>query len=290
MRVLIGDLNTGYLLGDKDSKIQMTAIHGLETPPIRNSSGDWSGKDGGYMSYQLYSAREITIEGFYLDEEFMCTPGTYSERMKFFNFLIIRKLFPIYFEFDNGLIFYTEGYLTDVKSDLENSNYGEYMITFYCPDNQLKRCERLGDKNSIWYQYVIYNNPFELGAGHLVPEYLPVLFKEGKSSSIINYIGGDESWPVFTINGPLTAPITLSNVVQEKYICLLRDVAEGEVLKIDMKNKLVTVNGVSATIDIEETSEWWNLQNGTNNILLTSGSITDRASGNIQWTINYQGV
>lgn len=290
MRILIGDLATGYILGERDSKFQITSIHGLETPPIRNSLGDWSGKDGGYMSYQLYSGREISIEGFYVDDEYVCTPGVLSERMKFFNFLRIRKLFPIYIELNNDLVFFTEGYLTDVKSDFEKSNYGEYMITFYCPDNFLKKCERFGDKNSTFYTYVIYNNPFELGAGHLVPEDLPVLFKEGKSSSIVNYVGGDDSWPTFTINGPLTAPITLTNLVQNKYICLLKDVKEGQTLKIDMKNKVVTINGVSATLYIDETSSWWSLQQGMNDVLLTSGNITDRASGNLQWTINYQGI
>ncbi|MBQ9160889.1 MAG: phage tail family protein [Methanobrevibacter sp.] len=287
MRVMIGTTAENYILGE--GKVQLQSIQGLDSPPIRNNAGNWSGQDGGYMSAQLYAAREITIHGFYIDDEISCV-GKKSVRSEFLNFLRIRKLYPLFFELNNGEIFYTDAYLEDIKCDLENVGYGEYQITFYCPDSALKKAERMGDVNSSIYSALIYNNPFEMGAGHLVPETLKVLFREGQSSTEINYVGSEDSWPTITMNGVVTAPITFTNVTTGQYITLLRDVPADSVLKVDMKTKQVTIDGKSATLYVDETSEWWKLSAGKSVILLTSGDITDTASATIQWTNNYSSI
>lgn len=287
MRVMIGTTSDHYMIGE--DKVQLQSIQGLESPPIRNNAGNWSGQDGGYMSAQLYAAREITIHGFYIDDEISCL-GKKSVRMDFLNFLRIRKLYPIFFELNNGDIFMTQGYLEEIKADLENVGYGEFQITFYCPDSPLKKAERMGDVNSSIYSALIYNNPFEMGAGHLVPEVLAVLFREGKTSTEVNYVGSEDSWPTITMNGPVTQPIAVTNLTTGKYVTLLKDVPEDSVLKIDMQNKQVTIDGKSATLYVDENSEWWRLVSGKNTILLTSGAATDTAAATMQWTYNYSSI
>ena len=129
-----------------------------------------------------------------------------------------------------------------------------------------------------------------MGAGHLVPETLKVLFREGQTSTEINYVGSEESWPTITMNGPVTSPITVTNLTTGQYVSLLRDVPRDSVLKIDMKNKQVTIDGKSATLYVDESSEWWKLVSGKNTILLTSGDTTDTASATMQWTYNYSSI
>ena len=129
-----------------------------------------------------------------------------------------------------------------------------------------------------------------MGAGHLVPEVLAVLFREGKTSTEVNYVGSEDSWPTITMNGPVTQPITVTNLTTGKYVTLLKDVPEDSVLKIDMQNKQVTIDGKSATLYVDENSEWWKLVSGKNTILLTSGAATDTAAATMQWTYNYTSI
>lgn len=135
----------------------ITNIEGLETPPYRNGTGDWSGADGGYLSSQLYSARTITISGSYIDKKATCDHS--SDTMDQFDHmarLFIRSRLPIRTKqymrifLDNGLTFYTEGYCIDLKMDYNYVGHGDYQITFYCPDPALYRGDADGSIGSEW--------------------------------------------------------------------------------------------------------------------------------------------
>jgi phage-related protein len=296
MRVLIGKyyiknnqrLLNGLLLGTSDSKIQMTEITGLECPPIRLNNGDWSGKDGGFMSAELFSGREISISGFYYDNEYPCIPGQKSIRETMVNFLKIRTIFPIFFETNNGDIYYTEGFLTAISCPYTNFNYGEYQLTFYCPSAELKVAEQFGDIDSITKRELIYRDVNT--GGHLVPEDLPVMFETGYSSSVIQYDGSMFCYPKIILNGPFSSDIVVMNYTTNKTLTIKKEIATGSIVTIDMNARQVLENGSSISLYIDENSEWWYLQPGANKIYLNSGnSDTDNISGTIEWTINEQG-
>lgn len=297
MKILIGKYYVqkgvrqinGILLGTDDSKIQMTEIDGLEFPPIRNNSGDWSGKDGGYMSAQLFSGREITIQGFYYDNEYACEGHEESIRETMINFLKIRKKFPIFIETNSGRIFYTEGFITEINCPYSHYQYGDYSITFYCPSAELKEAEQFGDVDSVTKRTVLYKDLND--GGHLVPEDLPVLFKEGHHAAMIEYTGSMNAYPRIVLTGPMTSDITVLNNTLKKYVTIKYTLQDNAEMIIDMNSRQVTVNGSSISLYIDENSEWWYLQPGNNQIYLFSGDDEhDNRTATIEWTNNYQGI
>lgn len=296
MQVLIGKYYTqnnkrllnGILMGTSDSKIQITEIDGLEAAPFRNNNGDWSGKDGGYMSAQLFSAREITIQGFYHDAEYGCGENKFSAREELINFLKIRTLFPIFFQTISGVVYYTEGYLTAISAPYTNTKYGDFQITFYCPDAEIKKAEQFGDEDSVIKRDIIYRDI--LSGGHLVPETTPVLFEQGYATSVINYSGSMPCYPKIVLSGPFTSDIILQNYSTDRTFIIKKSVALGSTLVVDMNNRQVLENGSSVSLFIDENSEWWSLQPGYNKIYLISGDENDNISCNIEWTENHQGI
>lgn len=229
-RILIGTISydaqgkrivDGIEFGNTDEEqVAVTKISGLETPPIRNNYGDWSGRDGGYMSSQLYSSRTITIQGFYWDRNYACDINSiyrnefpYSVREKLANYLQIRKKYPIFIKFMSGKVFYTSGYMIDFKMDYEFVRNGEYQITFLCPDYELSVADIYGDTESIWRHAELHK---EIFGGHLVPETVPVLFEKGQHPTVIDYQGLIPCWPTITVKGPAKNP-TFYNIATNKY-------------------------------------------------------------------------
>lgn len=296
MQVLIGKYYTqnnqrllnGIILGTSDAKIQITEIDGLEAAPFRNNYGDWSGKDGGYMSAQLFSGREITIQGFYYDSDYGCGENYKSIREKMISFLKIRTLFPLFFQTISGIVYYTQGYITAINMPYTNTKYGEYQITFYCPDFEIKLAEQFGDEDSVTRRSIIYRDI--TSGGHLVPETLPVLFEEGYATSVINYEGSANCYPKLILTGPFTSDIIVQNYSLNKSLIIKKSIEQGSIVEIDMNNRQVLENGRSISLYVDENSEWWYLQPGQNKIYLISGDDSDNVSCNIEWTANYQGI
>ena len=296
MQVLIGKYYTqnnkrllnGILLGTSDSKIQLTEIDGIESAPFRNNNGDWSGKDGGYMSAQLFSGREITFQGFYYDANYGCSSNTMSVREEIINFLKIRTLFPIFFQTISGVVYYTQGYVTAINMPYTNTKYGDFQFTFYCPETEIKLAEQFGDEDSVTKRDIIYRDI--TSGGHLVPETTPVLFEQGYATSIVNYTGSMPCYPKLILTGPFTSDIILQNYNLGKNLIIKKSISEGSVVEVDMNSRQVLENGRSISLYVDENSEWWYLQPGQNKIYLMSGGDNDNISCNIEWTVNYQGI
>lgn len=203
-----------------DEQVAITTVSGLETPPIRNNYGDWSGRDGGYMSSQLYSARQITIQGFYWDKNYACNVYSmvredfpYSVREKLANYLKIRQKYPIFIKFMSGRVLYTSGYMIDFKMDYEFVRNGEYQVTFLCPDYELSEADEYGNPDSIWHRADLHK---EIFGGHLVPETIPVLFQMGQHPTVVDYTGLIPCWPTITLKGPAKNP-TFYNSATNKF-------------------------------------------------------------------------
>lgn len=311
-RILVGTLSYDEHWGDRivdgiefgnasDEQVAISTVSGLETPPIRNNYGDWSGRDGGYMSSQLYSARRITIQGFYWDKNYACDVESevrgdfpYSVREKLANYLKIRQRYPIFIKFMSGRCMYTSGFMIDFKMDYEFVQNGSYQITFLCPNYELSVADVYGDPDSIWHRAELHK---EIFGGHLVPETLPVLFEAGRHPTIIQYDGLIPHYPTITLQGPSTNP-TFYNTAVNKYFRLGNpetpeesfSIVAGQSLTIDMRNRQALVNGKSVSMSIDPNSDWWYLAPGENKIYMLSQNGSDTPIAEIVWSVDYQGV
>lgn len=79
------------------------------------------------------------------------------------------------------------------------------------------------------------------------------------------------AYPIWKINGPATAPLTLKNGMTGKSITFNRSVASGYQLVIDMGEQTATVNGVNVISDIS--GDWVSISNG-DVLAYTTGSST----------------
>lgn len=189
----------------------ISKVEGLETPPYRNGTGDWSGTDGGYMSSQLYSAREITISGFYNDRMAWCDPDIFDNGDNFDHYarLYIRSRLPIRtlqtcrIYLDSGLTFYTEAYCTDLKMDYDKVNEGEFQITLYCPDPALYVGAGDGEVGAEWLSGTLYK---EKDVGYTMPYELPLEWSTGGRSAPVEYEGDFAYAPQIIAKGPLVNP------------------------------------------------------------------------------------
>lgn len=181
----------------------ITKVEGLETAPYRNGTGDWSGTDGGYLSSQLYSARTITISGAYIDKRFRCSMADQSsDPFDHMARLYIRSRLPIRTKqymrifLDNGLTFLCQGYCTDIKMDYVNAEYGDYQITFYCPEPALYRGDEDGTIGSEWSTSTLFK---EKTVGYVNPAKMTkthdIIWGAGGRSTPIVYTGDMEYSP-----------------------------------------------------------------------------------------------
>ena len=79
------------------------------------------------------------------------------------------------------------------------------------------------------------------------------------------------TYPIWKINGPATAPLTLKNGTTGKSITFNRSVASGYQLVVDMGEQTATANGVNVISDIS--GDWVSISNG-DVLAYTTGSST----------------
>lgn len=247
MRVKIG--STLFIGGD--SKFQLAPpVEGLDTPEIRIGDGVYAGRDGGYVSGHFYGNRTIVLNGFYIGDD--CEQST-QLRQDLFRLLRIRYRLPILVTDFNGKVFYTEGYVEDIKSNINNPVAGEFQLSLICPDPFFYEAQ---GENPKWYEY-------DLTLGETV--------------SIPNE-GTVEALPIITIQGGLTNP-TITNETTLESMSLEVETEATDTLTINMEKRLIFLNDEAINETRTLDSSWWNLIQGANAITLDAESSTEHVVG-----------
>lgn len=267
-----------------NSKFQITApLTGLTSPDIRTGDGLYAGVDGGYVSSQLYGFRDIVISGFYIGST--CEEAD-NLREKLMRSLHIRYLYPVFITTFSGKHYFTEGYITDRRSDITHPTSGVFQITIHCPDPIIYDGGDGVNADSAWFEQTIYK---EKPGGFDIEYQVPVQWVEGQMVTNIENLGTVEAYPIITIKGIIHNP-TITNLTTNEFIRLVKTTASSDTLVINMKERIITLNGVSiaSTRDIDST--WWALQPGNNKISLQSASLSDVDFGTIKYKVGYQGI
>lgn len=87
------------------------------------------------------------------------------------------------------------------------------------------------------------------------------------TTTTVTNSGWTATYPTITLNGPITNP-TFGNVTQGLYLTLTGTYTNTDNLVIDLYNKLITLNGVSARYLISS-GNWFSASSGTNQFYLT---------------------
>lgn len=245
MIIKIGDLQLG---GESRYQIE-PGIQGLDAASIRNGDGVYAGVDGAYMSSQLYGARNIVLTGFYVASS--CGEAD-TLRVNLCNVLSIRKLLPILITTFSGNMYYTEGYVSDLKADIDGARAGEFQVTLFCPDPILYKA----NENGI-----------------ILQEKTLTTTGTTTNTSITNN-GFVEVFPTFKATGYIPNFRVTNTTTNMPFRVDLTKIVAGSIVEVDMQHRLVTETVPTSTTIEDITnlrttdSRWWSLVPGVNNITI----------------------
>lgn len=238
----------GLILGSGDYQLE-PPVQGLETPEIRNGSGNYAGTDGGYFVSQLYGMRTITLKGFY--------GGCASElRRELLQRLYMRYYSPIVIEDFARDYWFTQAYVTDIKADLTSPKFGEFQITLTCPDPLLYRAES-------WQS--------------TEPVSLRTALSAGQETTILRQ-GDSIAYPRFVLAGQKT---DLEILINGERFALEGALTDTTI--IDMKTRQVYSEDGTSLADMRTTdSKWLYLGDGANTIQVNAEDLSG-----VNWAMFY---
>ena len=269
-----------FKIGATASSLINTPIIGLTIPNVRTSSGDYSGRSGGWVDGQFYSKREIVIRGVLRG----CGQTVMDELNDLQNSLPINQLLPLFIRTKYGN-YLAEVYFTNLNIKFNSFKWLEYELTLVAPEPYLYSTGDGIDPDSGWINFVIQK---AIGGGYITPYVLPVVWEAGTQPNIINNVGA-EVLPQIILNGKWTNPV-ITNLTTNKFIKLNLTSAVGDKIIIDMRERTITLNDGSILPYRDSNSDWWAIANGLNVIEVTSSSQTDTSEAIIRYREQYLGI
>lgn len=256
-------------------------VRGLVFAPIRMAEGNYSGRDGGWVSSVFTSKREIVLKGT-IDGR-SCADAA-AKLCKVLGSFRIRQLLPMYIEVDEGTTYFTEVYIApDPQLDIDSERFHEFQIALIAPDSNFYLVDP-NDPNGGWIT-VDVEEPG--GGGYPTPYVLPVVWNPSSQPTIVNNPTDQTILPQILLEGKFTNP-RITNTTTGQFIELGLTTTIGDHIEIDMKNRTVTLNGGS--ILPTKSGTWWGLLEGDNYIELQTDAEGDNKEGTIRYRPGYSGI
>lgn len=263
---MIININGLQLGGNSDLHIE-SPVEGLETPPIRTSSQDYSGADGGRVNGQYYSKRLITLTGFM---KFNDCNSHESARKNLQSHLPIRENITIEITTFAGHSYYTEARVLDIKMPYVNSVFSKFKIDLVCPDSYLYTGLELNT-----------NLPLTMGGGVIIPAIFPIILSASTTPAIVTNNGSIKAYPKIEIIGSATNPVFTKYSTGES-VSFNLNMSSADVLTIDMQKKTAILNGGSV-ISLINNKNWFYLDVGDNQILYSTSDTSNTGQATIYW-------
>ena len=259
-------------------------VQGLDQAPIRMGYGDWSGRDGGYVSSQFFSARTIVLQGFYIGET--CEEAD-DLRYQLAQSLQIRQSLPLFIESFSGKHYFAQTYIKDFKMDITAPKSGRYQITLISPDPYLYDAGDGSNPDSGWINLPVYKL---IGGGYITQYDMPVQWTPGTTPTVAVNTGDVTIFPQFKIVGKVQNP-RITNYSANKFVQVnITATSDTDEIVIDMAQRTITLNGANILAYRTDDSTWWGLEPGNNTIEFISDGPTDVNFGTLRWRTAYLGV
>ena len=250
-------------------------IQGLESAPERNTIGDYSGADGGFIGSQFYSVRNLTIPGAIISSSAVQHA---IDRQSLFNALPINTDIAVTIIMPNGQSYYLLARRTGLVAEQQAPSYSPFKFDI------VSESPYIFDNNSLSVTVAK-----KAGGGFVLPVVLPIVFAAGSGPTAINNTGAVKIYPTITVNGSAQNP-KISNLTSGEFVKINVTTASGDVLVIDMQQRTVKLNGSNILAYRDSTSSWWGLAAGNNNIEFTTDSGADTGSAVVAYRPAYVGV
>jgi hypothetical protein len=259
-------------------------IQGLSIPPLRTTSGDLSGQDGGYVGAQLYGMRLITLTGWAEADNPTAMEQT---RRDFQAALSAGGSFSMTIVTDGGNRYLVTTYLSDFTMDISgNLLLGDWKVDLIAPDPTIY--DDTGDPLTATISKAS-------SGGLLFSSTSPVfgsnfLFTPGDPNASVSNSGIVMAYPVITISGQTTSPVITNVTTNQTFELDGYTTSSDSVTVIDMHEHTVTLNGGNAFGYVSQDSEFWGLVPDVNEISFTSGSGSDASTATLTWRPGLRGI
>lgn len=269
MRVYLDDfeLNNAENLMYLDEPIE--GVSGL--PNIRSATGVNQGKDGSWVSRQLYEGRYISFQGRIFGGE----PIDVENKRRELVGVLQRKKLKLRIITYAGMEFITEVFVMANQMPINRElNIVKWKIDLLSEDP-------LFYDNSAGELLATVGKVMD--GGFDIPFDIPFNISAGGEPSVVTNSGNETVYPIITISTPATNPKLINRATNE-FMQVMTTVLEGDKLIIDMRNKTITHNGLNIYSLQRDGSTFFGLVPGVNVMEIQ----TDVGSENSKAEVRYQ--
>lgn len=267
----------GFPINDGSNGVWLTEIDGLEMPSIRTSTGNYAGRDGGFVGAQYYSARSISIQG----TAFSSSVASLETTRQTMQSALLGNSVTMNILTNAGNNYTIKANLLDFSMPIKGSLFStSYKIELLAPDPTIYSNQNAFTPVAI---------PLTTTNGFVIPFTLPLALSPSSGGTTITNAGTVAVYPIITLTGVVTNPV-LTNSTTGNNLSLLLTTANTDVIIINMQQRTVTLNGSNIFGDVATGSAWWFLNPGANKVSLSSGNAADTVSATITWQSGYIGI
>lgn len=269
MRVYLDDfeLNNAENLMYLDEPIE--GVSGL--PNIRSATGVNQGRDGSWVSRQLYEGRYISFQGRIFGGE----PIDVENKRRELVSVLQRKKLKLRIITYAGMEFITEVFVMANQMPINRElNIVKWKIDLLSEDP-------LFYDNSAGELLATVGKVMD--GGFDIPFDIPFNISAGGEPSVVTNSGNETVYPIITISTPATNPKLINRATNE-FMQVMTTVLEGDKLIIDMRNKTITHNGLNIYALQRDGSTFFGIVPGVNVMEIQS----DIASENSKTEVRYQ--
>lgn len=251
-------------------------LKGLELPTVRTSTGNYAGKDGGYVGAQYFTARNITVSGRCFGSNVAALEAT---RAAFQNALLGGP-FTMSITTNAGNEYYLTVNLLDFQMPIPKTIFqAPFKLELIAQDPIIYAT---GSSQSV------FTAPLNPG-GFTWPPTWPIVYVGGSAPMTVDNTGAVTVYPKIILQGALTNPI-ITNQTTNLFMGLSIVTGSSDQIIIDCAAHTITLNGGNIFGDQTSGSSFWFLQPGSNTIALATSSTADTGGAYLQWAAGVMGI
>lgn len=275
MRVYLDDfeLNNAENLMYLDEPIE--GVSGL--PNIRSATGVNQGRDGSWVSRQLYEGRYISFQGRIFGGE----PIDVENKRRELVSVLQRKKLKLRIITYAGMEFITEVFVMANQMPINRElNVVKWKIDLLSEDP-------LFYDNSAGELLATVGKVMD--GGFDIPFDIPFNISAGGEPSVVTNSGNETVYPIITISTPATNPKLINRATNE-FMQVMTTVLEGDKLIIDMRNRTITHNGLNIYALQRDGSTFFGLVPGVNVMEIQSDIASENSKAEVRYQSGFLGI
>lgn len=267
----------GFPINDGSNGVWLSELDGLEMPKIRTSTGNYAGRDGGFIGAQYFAPRDISIQG----TAFSSDVASLETVRRNLQSALLGDTVTLNIVTNAGNSYSINANLIDFSMPIKGNVFSAaYKIELLAPDPTI-----YSSANAVT---PVTLTPI-VTSGFVIPFTLPLTLPSSSLPTSITNAGTVAVYPLITMTGIATNPVLTNNTTGE-FFGLNVTTATSDVISINMAQRSVTLNGSNIFGDVGSGSAWWFLVPGGNEVSLTTSSGSDTVVTTITWQSGYIGI